>query len=220
MQTSSSRSAANGAVDPSELAEMTRMLDEDDLGADWNTQAAGTKGATEATTVFLDERGKGSKPTMLPPPPPPRPAVPSSLSKDQELSRLRAELDRALADGKRQRQETQQKNGEVLFLRGELARRDAALDEERRGRRREAEAAGAELQQAEERRRAQVEAAEAEREFLKQDLTQLKQSVMRSPKNNQSMQQRRARDGRKKPAAMPRSTTAPNLDQVPKGIDW
>ncbi len=70
--------------------------------------------------------------------------------------------------------------GEILFLRGELSKKNEMLDRERLERCREAGQKEDQVRQAEARRKADVDAAEAEKEFMRQDLRQLQESLRRT----------------------------------------
>ena len=175
------------AVDQSELAEMSRLLEHD---ADWNdddvfSEAADAATASSSKFVAPSVVEKPPKPeTSMPPDvftkprtPPPRPI---SKTSHDEMKSLKDLLARREAELKTLNEEKYRRHGEVLHLRGELSKRDAALQKERAERARAAELRAAEVRQLEESRKAQMETMATEAAFLRRDLENMADQVKRA----------------------------------------
>lgn len=174
------------AVEKSELAEMSRLLEED---ADWNDDDVFSEAADAATAsssrcgapsvVEKPPKPKASLPDGFAKPrtPPPRPT--SKISHD-EMKSLKDLLARRESEVKTLNDEKYRRHGEVLYLRGELSKRDAALQKDRAERARAAELRAAEVRQLEESRKAQMEKMETEAAFLRRDLENMADQVKRA----------------------------------------
>ena len=193
----STQAAVPPAVDQTELAEMSRLLEQD---ADWNDDDVFSEAAEAATASpsrvvapsVVEKPPKQPKTSTMPdvftkprnPPAPAHAPAPRPTSKisspDDEMKSLKDLLARREAEVKTLNDEKYSRHGEVLYLRGELSKRDEALQKERAGRARAAELRAAEVRQVEESRKAQMEKMETEAAFLRRDLENMADQVRRA----------------------------------------
>ena len=168
------------SVDQSELAEMSRLLEQD---ADWNDDDVFSEAAEAAKASSM----RLVAPSVVERPPKPTTSVQDGFTKPRtppsphdEMKSLKDLLARKQAEVKALNKDKYSRHGEVLFLRGELSKRDAALQKERAERARAAELRTAEVRQMEEARKAQMEKMETEAAFLRRDLENMADQVKRT----------------------------------------
>ena len=221
---------ATTAVDQSDLADMSRMLEQD---ADWNDDEVFCE---EAAAVLASSSGKADpqfaeKPLQpvlksstaddfAKPRTPPR-LRPTSKTSQDELKSLKDLLARREAEIKKLSEDKMTKHGEVLHLRGELSKREAALQKERAERAKVTELRATEVRRAEETRKAQVEKMETEAAFMRRDMenmaAQMKRAKVTTVKQEPEDDKKRVPNVRNGPIAIDESLlcgTSPQRQKV------
>ena len=173
-----------------ELAEMTAMMeDDDDFGGFEEEEEKKEKTPKKAQVVFMAPKPDRPNKAIPRPSSPvfarPAPTAPKSAAMapktSEEVERLKSELARLKSAHEKAASERFEERGKLIYLKSELQKSHEALRQAKEASQREIELKNVELKQMEASKIKAIEDANSERDFLRQDVRQLQESLKRRP---------------------------------------